>query len=152
MANNRERIIFAMIGGLVMLLFNVRYCHDVQTAERANFDGWVGSLNYRSLPSELKIEYRAGDNTTSFSAKDERSKAQALRLVQVLREAGVVGRLGSSNAQRTVIVHAGPQVEYLGGFSEEEARSSPPLQVFARLISEFAPSAPPEVASAPESR
>ncbi len=152
MAKNKDRIIFALIGGLIMLLFNVRYCQEVQTAERANFNGWVGSLSPRSLPSDLKIEYRAGDSTTFFVAKDDNSKAKVLRLVQVLRESGIVGRLGSSRAQRAVIVHAGPRLEYVGGFSEEEARQSPPLQVFARLISEFAPPAPPEVASEPESR
>lgn len=160
MITRRNRFVFFLIGAVVMLVFNVRYCNEVQTAERSRFEGWVGSLGPRALPENVEIEYRAPDGVTVVSTKastgvaerDEQIKAQALRLLQVLKEAAVMGRMGASHAERSITVRVGSGTEYLGGFSEMEARQSPQLQVFGRLIEEFKPSGPQSVASGPDSR
>jgi len=153
MITRRARIIFTLICALTMLVFNLRYCQEVQTAERARFEGWVGSLSPRTLPSDIQIEYKSSDGVRVFSATDDNSRANALRLIQVLKESGMVGRLGEGfDATRSVKVRVSPELEYSVEFSDTEARRSPQLQVFARLMDEFAPLSPPPVASNADSR
>ena len=152
MISRRTRIIFVLLGALTMLIFNLRYCQELQTAERARFEGWVGSLTPRTLPADIQIEYQSADGTRVLAGTDENSKTNALRLIQVLKEAGVVGRLGGADSSRSVTVRASPKVNYVVGFSEEEARHSPQLQVFARLMNEFAPLSAAQVASNPDCR
>jgi hypothetical protein len=163
MRKNKDRLIFVAVGLLIMVLFNIRYCQEVQTAERAKFNGWVGSLSIKSLPEDLRIEYGFPGGSKVVTAADGEAKARALRLVQVLKEAGVVGRLGGAGSDRRVVVRVGDQTgqstEYNAQFSEDEVRRSPQLQVFARLVSEFgtevagtAPVSAAQVASGPDSR
>ena len=152
MKGKKTQFIFVAFGALVMLLFNVRYCQDVQSAERARFDGWVGSLSPRTVPEDLQIIYSGANGIKELKPHDEETRAQALRLVQVLKEAAVIGRVVSYGANRSVAVRLSPALEYTGSFSEEEARRSPQLQVFARLVEEFASEPSPLVASESNSR
>ena len=152
----KAKIIFFIFAALSLLLFNVRYCGEMQTAERGRFESWVGSLSPARLPRDLVIEV-SGDQVASnrervaFSIHDEDSRFRAMRLLEVLREADVVGRVGfdpslavreRAGDTRAITIRQGDQVLFTAYFSLEETRRVPALGVLVRLVREFSPAQP----------